>query len=172
MLPSIDSLPVGVGQRVLDQAPALEHRDVRVAALQHVDAHQVAAGRPPLAGAAAAPFEHVVVERRPTASHRRRGRPARRRHDGAAGPVSAHRRPRRARCSPGWCRRCHRRHRAPGRGHRGDGDAWGRPALRSRRRSRPRRCHPRRCRVRPGASHRSGASGRDANRRCAAGGCG
>ena len=57
----------GRRERVLDQAPALEHRDVRVATLQHVDAHQVAAGRPPLAGAAAAPFEHVVVERRPTA---------------------------------------------------------------------------------------------------------
>src|SRR6185295_3605527 len=52
----------GRRQRVLDQAPAFEHRDVRVATLQHVDAHQVAPGRPPLPGAAAAPFEDVVVE--------------------------------------------------------------------------------------------------------------
>ena len=47
---------------MLDQAPALEHRDVGVATLEHVHAHQVAAGRASLAGAAAAPFEHVVVE--------------------------------------------------------------------------------------------------------------
>ena len=47
---------------MLDQAAALEHRDVGVATLEHVDAHQVATGRASLPGAAAAPFEHVVVE--------------------------------------------------------------------------------------------------------------
>ena len=53
----------GRGERVLDQAAALEDRDVRVATLDHVDAHEIAAGGTTLAGAAASPFEHVVVGR-------------------------------------------------------------------------------------------------------------
>ena len=52
----------GRGQRVLDEAAALEHRDLGVTALAHVHAHQVAAGRTTLAGPAPAPLEDVVVE--------------------------------------------------------------------------------------------------------------
>ena len=67
------------GQRVLDQAAALEHRDVGVPPWSTWHAHQVAAGRAALAGAAPAAFEHVVVERRAPGPRRRRGRRARRR---------------------------------------------------------------------------------------------
>ena len=62
MLPSIDSFAGGRGERVLDQVAAFEHRDVGVAAFQDVHAHEVATRGAPLAGAAAAPLEDVVVE--------------------------------------------------------------------------------------------------------------
>ena len=50
------------GQGVLDQAAPFEHGDVRVPALERVDAHQIAPGRAALAGAAAPALPRFVVE--------------------------------------------------------------------------------------------------------------
>ena len=52
----------GRGQRVLDETATLEHRDVRVATLERVDAHQVATRGTSLAGAAPAALHRFVVE--------------------------------------------------------------------------------------------------------------
>ncbi len=62
MLPSIDVVPGGRRERVLDEVASLEHGDVGVTPVEHVHAHQVAARGPALAGAAAPPLERVVVE--------------------------------------------------------------------------------------------------------------
>ena len=159
----------GRGQRVLDQAAALEHRDVGVTAFEHVDAHEVPAGRAALPGAAPAAFEDVVVER----GGRCLADPEVGAHDvvaarlrllaaAAAAGVPA-------RCRPGSRSRCRRRRRrrGRGRGRRADDGAWvraGSPLARRRAAGRGG--------GRAGASRRSGAWARAASRRRGAGRCG
>ena len=77
----------GRRQRVLDQAPALEHRDVGVAALA-ARARTSGSDRPAAPCGCGRGAARARRRRgRPAASHRRRGRPARRRHDaGCGGP--------------------------------------------------------------------------------------
>ena len=156
----------GRRQRVLDQAAALEHRDVRVAALA-ARGRTSGSGRP--AGPCGCGRGAVRARRRrgrPTASRRRRGRPARRRHDaGCGGPRAPATAPAGRGARRRRCRRCRTGAATPPSAATAATAPLGRrPARRSAasvaapRRGAARR--RRRCRGRrPGASHRSAASG-------------